>query len=315
MANPVREPPGWPTISSRPRNGRPYRPDAPYLPAAFPQDGFIHTTHTAVEVAAAGNRYYTRDPRPYYAVAIDLRRLTSPWRYDGDERFPHIYGPLNRAAVLAVPPAPRAAGRRPSSRRHGRIRRARPRRPFTTPKIGANAAVFDDAGRILLVQREDNRLWCLPERPCGPRRDDRGGGGAGNEEEPGIVVEPGRWSASTPIRTSAPHRPRPALSHGHHRRRLPPRPAARSAPPTKPWTSAGSTRTTCRPASPPTTSASPMPAWAGNGAGVGRIPHPRPLSTRWRGERPSECQMFAERCSIPDASPLPPDGSARGGRG
>jgi uncharacterized protein (DUF952 family) len=81
--------------------------DAPYLPAAFPQDGFIHTTHTAAEVAAAGTRYYKDDARPYLAVRIDLRRLTSPWRYDGDRRFPHIYGPLNRDAVLAVHPAPR----------------------------------------------------------------------------------------------------------------------------------------------------------------------------------------------------------------
>lgn len=82
--------------------------EAPYLPAAYPQDGFIHTSHTAPEVAAAGNRYYAADPRPYVALAIDLRRLTSPWRYDGDARFPHIYGPLNRDAVLTALPAPRA---------------------------------------------------------------------------------------------------------------------------------------------------------------------------------------------------------------
>lgn len=81
--------------------------DAPYLPAAFAQDGFIHTTHTAEEVAAAGTRYYKDDPRPYLAILIEVRRLTSPWRYDGDHRFPHIYGPLNRDAVLAVHPAPR----------------------------------------------------------------------------------------------------------------------------------------------------------------------------------------------------------------
>ncbi len=81
--------------------------DAPYLPAAYPQDGFIHTSHTAAEVAAAGNRYYAADARPYYALAIDLRRVTSPWRYDGDARFPHIYGPLNRDAVHAALPAPR----------------------------------------------------------------------------------------------------------------------------------------------------------------------------------------------------------------
>jgi uncharacterized protein (DUF952 family) len=82
---------------------------APYLPAAFPRDGFIHTTHDAGEVAAAGNRYYRDDPRPYLAIRIDLRRLSSPWRYDGDARFPHIYGPLTPEAVIAVVPAPRAA--------------------------------------------------------------------------------------------------------------------------------------------------------------------------------------------------------------
>lgn len=81
--------------------------DTLYLPAAFSQDGFIHTTHNADEVAAAGNRFYKDDARSYLAVLIDLRLLTSPWRYDGDFRFPHIYGPLNRDAVLAVRPAPR----------------------------------------------------------------------------------------------------------------------------------------------------------------------------------------------------------------
>jgi 8-oxo-dGTP pyrophosphatase MutT (NUDIX family) len=33
-----------------------------------------------------------------------------------------------------------------------------------TPKIGGNAAVFDNTGRILLQQRADDRRWCLP---CG----------------------------------------------------------------------------------------------------------------------------------------------------
>ncbi|HEY1011693.1 MAG TPA: NUDIX hydrolase N-terminal domain-containing protein [Herpetosiphonaceae bacterium] len=33
-----------------------------------------------------------------------------------------------------------------------------------TPKVGANAAIFDGEGRILLVRRADNERWCLP---CG----------------------------------------------------------------------------------------------------------------------------------------------------
>jgi 8-oxo-dGTP pyrophosphatase MutT (NUDIX family) len=31
-----------------------------------------------------------------------------------------------------------------------------------TPKISANAAVFDESGRILLQQRSDDGTWCLP---------------------------------------------------------------------------------------------------------------------------------------------------------
>jgi 8-oxo-dGTP pyrophosphatase MutT (NUDIX family) len=35
---------------------------------------------------------------------------------------------------------------------------------YITAKVGAEAAIFDDEGRILLVQRADDRRWCLP---CG----------------------------------------------------------------------------------------------------------------------------------------------------
>lgn len=35
---------------------------------------------------------------------------------------------------------------------------------YITPKVGANAAIFDSDGRVLLVLRADDRRWCLP---CG----------------------------------------------------------------------------------------------------------------------------------------------------
>jgi ADP-ribose pyrophosphatase YjhB (NUDIX family) len=35
---------------------------------------------------------------------------------------------------------------------------------YITPKVGAEAAIFDEEGRILLVQRSDDQRWCLP---CG----------------------------------------------------------------------------------------------------------------------------------------------------
>ena len=33
-----------------------------------------------------------------------------------------------------------------------------------TPKLGADVAIFDETGRVLLMLRADNRKWCLP---CG----------------------------------------------------------------------------------------------------------------------------------------------------
>lgn len=35
---------------------------------------------------------------------------------------------------------------------------------YITPKVGAEAAIFDEEGRILLVRRADDGCWCLP---CG----------------------------------------------------------------------------------------------------------------------------------------------------
>lgn len=31
-----------------------------------------------------------------------------------------------------------------------------------TPKVAVNCALFDEQGRILLVKRKDNNLWCMP---------------------------------------------------------------------------------------------------------------------------------------------------------
>ena len=35
---------------------------------------------------------------------------------------------------------------------------------YVTPKVGADAAIFNDTGQILLMKRADNGQWCLP---CG----------------------------------------------------------------------------------------------------------------------------------------------------
>lgn len=81
-----------------------------YAPAAFAREGFLHTTKRLGIIHDVANRYYRADPRPYLLLTIDLDRATAPWRYDaaGDD-YPHLYGPLNRAAIVGSLPCPRAA--------------------------------------------------------------------------------------------------------------------------------------------------------------------------------------------------------------
>ena len=83
-------------------------PAAPYVPETFEQDGFIHCTDGAERVIDVGNRYCREDPRPFVALLIDISRLSAEVWYEDPERvYPHIYGPLNRDAIVAVIPVKR----------------------------------------------------------------------------------------------------------------------------------------------------------------------------------------------------------------
>lgn len=83
---------------------------APYRPAAFAADGFIHCTDGAENVAGVANRYYRDDRRMYVVLVIDKGRVEPPIRYEDPGRiYPHIYGALNRDAIVDIRPALRAA--------------------------------------------------------------------------------------------------------------------------------------------------------------------------------------------------------------
>jgi uncharacterized protein (DUF952 family) len=83
-------------------------PSDDYTPEPFPREGFIHTTHDPVELAVTANRYYRDDPRPYVVLHIDVARVQAPIRIsDPGGRYPHILGPLNRDAIIAVSDAAR----------------------------------------------------------------------------------------------------------------------------------------------------------------------------------------------------------------
>ena len=88
-----------------------FDPNSPtYLPADFAREGFIHTTSPLARVADIANKHRRGDPRPYVLITIDLDRVSAPWRYDSaGPDFPHIYGALNREAIVDVQPFPRAS--------------------------------------------------------------------------------------------------------------------------------------------------------------------------------------------------------------
>ncbi|MGB8647146.1 MAG: DUF952 domain-containing protein [Anaerolineae bacterium] len=79
-----------------------------YLPAPFVQDGFIHCTDDPQEMARIANLFYRSEQPPHLYLYIDKDRVRAPIRYDdAEQRYPHIYGPLNRDAIVAIREAAR----------------------------------------------------------------------------------------------------------------------------------------------------------------------------------------------------------------
>jgi uncharacterized protein (DUF952 family) len=76
--------------------------DAPFRPASLGTEGFVHLTHRMDDLVDVANAFYRDEAGPHVVLTVVLARLGAPWRYDGDRRFPHVYGPLDRAAVVEV---------------------------------------------------------------------------------------------------------------------------------------------------------------------------------------------------------------------
>jgi uncharacterized protein (DUF952 family) len=82
--------------------------DEPFRAASLDDEGFVHLTHRSADLVDVANAFYRNVPGPHVVLTIDLDRVTSSWRYDGDERYPHVYGPLDREAITEVRPVQRA---------------------------------------------------------------------------------------------------------------------------------------------------------------------------------------------------------------
>ena len=70
-----------------------------YQAPSLASEGFIHFS-TPEQVLWVANAFY-RDTPDLLLLWIDVRRLQSELRWEevGEQRFPHLYGPLNLDAV------------------------------------------------------------------------------------------------------------------------------------------------------------------------------------------------------------------------
>jgi uncharacterized protein (DUF952 family) len=81
-----------------------------YTPEHFAAEGFVHCTDGEEHLLEVGNRYYQADSRPYLVLDVDLDRVGSPAIYEDDaQRYPHVYGPIDRHAIRRVRRVERAA--------------------------------------------------------------------------------------------------------------------------------------------------------------------------------------------------------------
>jgi uncharacterized protein (DUF952 family) len=83
-------------------------PTEPLGAPSLSSEGFIHCTDGAAGMVATANRHYRDDPRDFVVLTIALDAVTSPWRTEDPAGiYPHIFGPIDRAAIEAVVDAPR----------------------------------------------------------------------------------------------------------------------------------------------------------------------------------------------------------------
>ncbi|MEO6063999.1 MAG: DUF952 domain-containing protein [Thermoflexales bacterium] len=108
-------------------------PDLPFTPKAYAADGFIHCAFGDALMLTIANRFYKSQPGEFLAIAIDETRVTAPVKWEAPASpatvetpaatlppeaeaefgaapvgapaatlFPHIYGSLNRDAILGA---------------------------------------------------------------------------------------------------------------------------------------------------------------------------------------------------------------------
>jgi uncharacterized protein (DUF952 family) len=77
--------------------------DEPYAPASLFEEGFIHLSATPEQVTWVARRFYA-GVVDLVVLVIDETLLAAPVQWDEtpDGPFPHLYGPLDREAVVDI---------------------------------------------------------------------------------------------------------------------------------------------------------------------------------------------------------------------
>lgn len=75
-------------------------PEGPYRPSSLATEGFVHCSPDKAAALAIADAHYREVPGPLLALVVEEARLTADVRWEGS--FPHVYGPVERAAVTEV---------------------------------------------------------------------------------------------------------------------------------------------------------------------------------------------------------------------
>jgi uncharacterized protein (DUF952 family) len=80
-----------------------------YQAATLASEGFVHCTAEPPILEAVANRFYRSEAGDWLILLVDLDQVAAPVRWEAADGhlFPHIYGPIEREAVVSVIPFPR----------------------------------------------------------------------------------------------------------------------------------------------------------------------------------------------------------------
>ncbi len=81
-----------------------------YLADSLSKEGFIHFSQLH-QVLSTAELFFSESHEKLLLLTINEEMLSSPIKYEGESKFPHLYGPLNLDAVISVDPFQKENGK------------------------------------------------------------------------------------------------------------------------------------------------------------------------------------------------------------